>query len=63
MDMFAKFIIHSADTISGLHYEMKEDMKYCEMADYLSNITRLRHNGLKSPCYKYPQNQRISFNF
>lgn len=61
MDMFAKFIIHNADTISGVHYDIRSCMKYSELSEYLSNMSRLKHNGLKSPTKQ--QNQKISFNF
>jgi hypothetical protein len=63
MDMFAKFIIHNADTISGLHYDIRSCMKYSELSECLSNMSRMKHNGLKSPNMKQSANQTISFNF
>lgn len=61
MDLFSKVIINSAESISGLHYDQRNEMKYSQLSEYLTNSSYLKHNGMKSPTPKATQS--LSFNF
>ena len=61
MDLFSKVIINSAESISGLHYDQRTEMKYSQLSKYLNNSNHLKHNGMKSQNSKLSQS--LSFNF
>lgn len=63
MDMFAKFIVQNGDAIAGLHSEIKGEMKYGELSEYMLNASKIKYNVLKSPGHKPLQSQKLSFNF